>query len=237
LRIRKKTAKHLSISKNQFEYFDRFLVASTRKTLEVLETMFSLNIESSDSSIKILPTVDVKHLELLSSDPLFVISSEMTGEMHGRLKLLMSKNDFTSLGEALKPTLKLLFLSSPDADLSTLEDQTPKWMEEGRRPDPDDSVFLNLMMDTSTELGNILFGIYTDTIYEVFDLHTHHSLPEFSRDNDHQYIQEVLSSPGPKSKQHMLIQNDFTILENHFALWCLISPSKKSLQTMLDRVG
>ena len=237
MRIKKQTSNQLSISKNQLDYFDRFLVASTHRTLDVLETMFSLNIESSDSNIKILPTVDIQDLEPFGNESLFIISSEMTGEMQGSLKLLMCSKGFASLGKSLKSTLKLLFLSSPDADLSTLEDQIPEWMEEGQHPDSDDPVFLKLMTDTSTELGNILFGIYTDAIYSVFDLHTHHSLPVFSRDTQQQYIQGMLSSPDLLNKQHLVIQNDFTISGENFGLWCLISPAKKSLQVMLDRVG
>ena len=212
-------------------------MTSTRKTLEVLETMFALYIESSDSNIKIFPSAAFKDLEPLSGSKLFAISSEMTGEMQGSLSLLMSSQDFASLGEVLKPTLELLFLSDPDTDLISLKDQSPDWMIKGKQLDPDDAVFRKVMIDTSTELGNVLFGIYSDTIYEVFDLHTHHSLPEFSTGTSDHYIQKVYSSPEPMSEQHFLIQNDFTISQKHFTLWCLISPSKKSMHVMLDRVG
>jgi chemotaxis protein CheY-P-specific phosphatase CheC len=225
------------LTKNQFVFFDRFLVASTHKVLDVLETMFSLNIDGSDSGIRILPTDAIENMERLSSDPLFVISSNMTGEMQGSLKLVMPLSDFKDLGEALKPTLKLLFLSNPDADLSTLEDQTPHWMEDGKQSDSDDFAFLEQMIDTSTELGNVLFGIYTDAIYKVYDLHTRHSLPEFAITSDQQYISDMLSSSALLDKQHLVIENNFSLLNGHFGLWCLISPSKKSFQVMLDRVG
>jgi len=212
-------------------------VASTRQTLDVLENMFSLNIDSSDSGISILPSAKIKKIKDLSKNPLFVVSSKMRGEMWGSLTLLMSSSDFKNLGEALKPTLKLLFLSNPDADLSTLERQTPGWMKEGRRSHLDDDAFFERMVDTSTELGNVLFGIYTNAIYEVFDIHTHHSLPEFSPRAGKQHIQDILSSLKLLNKQHLVIQNNFTIFEKYFNLWCLISPSKRSLKTMLNRVG
>ena len=213
------------------------MIASTHKILDVLETMFSLNIDGSDSGIKILPTDAIENMERLTSNPLVVISSNMTGEMQGSLKLVMPSSDFKDLGEALKPTLKLIFLSNPDADLSTLEDQTPHWMEDDKQSDSDDFAFLEQMIDTSTELGNVLFGIYTDAIYRVYDLHTRHSLPEFAIASDQQFIGDVLSSSALLDKQHLMIENNFSLLNGHFGLWCLISPSKESFQVMLDRVS
>lgn len=232
----KKNSNLLSLTKNQVKYFDRFLVANTAKTLDVLETMFSLNIDSSDSRFKILPTSDVVKTERLTSGSLFIISSKMTGEMQGSMRLLMRATDFNNLGEALKPTLKLLFLSSPDADLSVLDDQMPDWMEDVDQLCSDDDVFLEQLMDTSKEFANVLFGVYTSAIYRVFDLHTHHSLPEFSKATSQQSIQDIFSSRDPPDKQHLLIENNFSVLQNQFNLWLLISPSKKSLQVILNRV-
>lgn len=225
------------MTKNQLAYFDRLLVANTRKTLDVLETIFSINVDSSDSRIKISPTVDLETSERLNSGSLFIISSKMTGEMQGSLSLLMRATDFKNLGEVLKPGLKLLFLSSPDADLSTLDDQTPDWMEEDDQPDQDYGVFLEQMIDTSKEFGNVLFGVYTSAIYSVFDLHTRHCLPEFSKITSQQPIHEVLSSRKLLNRQHLLIENSFSVSQNQFHLWLLVSPTKKSLQVMLNRVG
>lgn len=222
---------------NQVKFFDRFLVANTLQTLDVLETMFSLNIDSSDSRIKILPTADVAKTELLNSGSLFIISSKMTGEMQGSLSLLMRATDFKNLNEVLKPTLKLLFLSSPDADLSLLGDQMPEWMEDDDQPSSDDYIYLEQMMDMSKEFANVLFGVYTSAIYSVFDLHTHHSLPEFSKITSQQSINDFFSSRDLRDKQHLLIENNFSVLQNQLNLWLLISPSKKSLQVMLNRVG
>ena len=63
-------ANKLSLTKNQINSFDRFLVASTGKVLNVLETVFALNIDSSDSSIEIVPTVNIEKIKHLSSGPL-----------------------------------------------------------------------------------------------------------------------------------------------------------------------
>ena len=53
----------------------------------------------------------------------------MESELSGSLHLLMRSIDFENLSEVLRPTLKLLYLSSPDASLVTLENQKPEWMD------------------------------------------------------------------------------------------------------------
>ena len=227
----------LSLTKNQINSFDRFLVASTGKALNALETMFALNIDRSDSSIEIVPAADIKKIEPLSSEPLYAISSEMAGELQGSLHLFMRSSDFKNLSAVMKPILKLLFLSNPDADLAALESQKPDWMKDNGKPDTDDSAFHEQMIDALTELGNVLFGIYTSAIYVIYDLHTYHALPESLRDINQQYIQQVLSPPELLDKQHLMIENEFSALDKPIKLWCLISPTQKSLQEILNRIG
>ena len=92
-------------------------------------------------------------------------------------------------------------------------------------------------MDALTELGNVLFGIYTKALYITFDLHTYHSLPESSRGTNQQYIQQILSSPAFLDKRHLVIENEFSTLNKTIKLWCLISPKQKSFQEILNRIG
>ena len=205
-------ANKLSLTKNQIKFFDRFLLASTGKVLNVLETMFALNIDSSDSSIEIVPTVDIEKIEPLISGPMDVISSEMAGELQGSLHLLMRSSDYKTLGEVMKPILKLLFLSNP-------------------------AEFHEQMMDALTEMGNLLFGVYTSAIYMIYDLHTYHSVPKFLIVTDQQYVQQILSSPELLDKQHLVIENEFSALHKPIKLWCLISPTQKSFQEILNRIG
>ena len=232
----------LNLTRNQISSFDRFLIASIDKALNVLETVLGLNIDSSDSSIEIVPAVNIEKIEPLSIEhlsngPLYVISSEMAGELQGGLHLLMRSSDFKNLGEVMKPILKLLFLSSPDTDLATLESQKPDWMKDNDESHTDDSAFHEQMIDVLTEMGNILFGIYTSAIYEVYDLHTNHTVPEAFRNTDLHYIQQVLSSPELLDVQHLVIQNEFSALEKPIKLWCLVSPTQKSFQEILNRIG
>jgi chemotaxis protein CheY-P-specific phosphatase CheC len=231
----------LSLTRYQINSFDRFLIASIDEALNVLETVFALPIDSSDSSIKIVPAVNIEKIEplsieLLSNGPLYVISSEMTGELQGGLHLLMRSSDFKNLGEVMKPILKLLFLSSSDTDLATLESQKPDWMKNNDKSHTDDPAFHEQMIDVLTEMGNILFGIYTSAIYTVYDLHTNHSVPEAFRDTDLTRIQQVLASPELLDVQHLVIQNEFRVLEKPIKLWCLVSPTQKSFQEILNRI-
>lgn len=237
IETKKLIANQPSLTKNQIKYFDRFMVASTSRLLNVFETMVALEIDSSHSSLDIMPAVNIEKLEPLCSEPLFVISSEMMGELQGGLHLLMCSSDFKTMGEVMKPILKLLYLSDSDTDLTTLESQKPDWMKADQKPLKDDPTFHGRMMDALTELGNVLFGIYTKAIYLTFDLHTYHSLPESSRDTDQQYIQQILSSPALLYKQHLVIENEFSTLNKTIKLWCLISPKQESFQEILNRIG
>jgi len=227
----------LDLTKNQINSFDRFLLTSTSKALDALETMLALNIDSSDSSIEIARVVDVEKIAPLSREPLYVISSEMAGELQGNLYLFICSSDLKNLSEAIKPTFELLFLSSPDADLATLESQKPDWMNDDYKPHTDDSAFHEQMMDVLTEMANVLFGIYTKTIYAIYDLHTYHSLPESLRDTDRQHLQQILSSPKLLKKYHLVIMNEFSASHKPIKLWCLISPTRKSLKEILNRIG
>lgn len=237
IETKKLIANQPSLTKNQIKYFDRFLVASTSRVLNVLETMVALEIDSSHSSLEIMPAVNIEKLEPLCSEPLFVISSEMTGELQGGLHLLMCSSDFKTMGKVMKPILKLLFLSESGTDLTTLESQKPDWMKPDQKPVENDPIFHAQMMEALTELGNVLFGVYTKAFYEIFDLHAYHSLPESSRDTDQQYIQQILSSPALRYNRHLVIENEFSTLNKTIRLWCLISPEQKSFQEILNRIG
>ncbi len=227
----------LSLTTNQIGYIDRFSVASTRKFLELLETTFMLHIDSSSSHIEIMPTNTIEKIEQLSSGPLYVISSGMTGELQGGLHLLMRPSDFKNLGEVMKPTLEFLFLSNVDANLGTLESQKPNWMQEHNESSTDDSAFPEQLMDALTEMGNSLFGIYTNAFYKTYDLYTHHSSIKTFRVTDQKSIQQVLLSPGMMNKQHFVVENELIVSDHHIKLWCLISPTQKSFQEILNRIG
>lgn len=227
----------LGLTTNQISYIDRFLVTSTRKFLELLETTFMLHIDSSGSNIEIMPTNSIEKIEQLNGGPLYVISSGMTGELQGGLHLLMRPSDVKNLGKVMKPILEFLFLSSPDANPGTLENQKPNWVQENNKSNTDDSAFREQLMDALTEMGNSLFGIYTNAFYETYDLYTHHSSFKTLRVTDQKSIQQVLLSPRMLNKQHFVVENELNVSNHHIKLWCLISPTQKSFQEILNRIG
>ena len=230
-------ASQLSLSKNQVDSFDRFLLTVTSKTLNVLETMFMLNIDRSESSIEIVSAVDCEKIKHLGSVPLYAISSPMAGELQGSLHLLIHSIDFKRLSEVMIPILKLSFLSGIDADLATLENQKPEWMLDDDKTHMDESAFHEQMMDdVLTELANVLFGVNTSAMYMIYDLHTYHILTESLRIPDQQPIQQILSSTELPDQQHMVIENEFSVSGKLIRFWCLISPTQKSFKEILNRV-
>jgi len=235
IETKKELDSNLNLTENQVRSFDRFLVVGTGKALNVLDTMFMLNIDRSDSSIEIVSAANSEKIKHLGSRPLYAISGLLDGELQGRLHLLMRSKDFNCLSEVMKPILRLLFLSSTDVKLASKENIEPDLMRDDGNAHPDERVFHEQMMDTLTEMGNVLFGVYTSAIYKVYDLHTYHSFLEPLRDPDQRPIQQILSSQE-MSEQHIVIENEFSVLGNPIRFWCLISPTQKYFQEILNRI-
>jgi chemotaxis protein CheY-P-specific phosphatase CheC len=231
-----KSTDEVSLNKNQIESFDRFLVTATRDALDYLESMFLLNIDSSSADINIEPAVNNEKIHQLGESPLYAISSSMTGELQGNLHLLMRTDDFQSMGEVMKPILKLVFLSSPDANLADLECQMPDWMQDDENPSVEDMTFHEQLMDTLTEIGNLLFGVYSRAFYKIYDLHTSLSSPQALKNPDQQPINKILSTPEPPDQWHLLIENEFVVLNKSIRFWSLISVTQKSFNEILDRI-
>jgi len=229
-------ANQQSFTTKQVNSFDQFLVDGTGKALNALEDMFGLNIDSSDSSIEIAPAVSNENLKHLGNGALYIVSSAMTGDLQGSILLVMRSDDFNYLCEAMRPVLSLLFLSNPDADLAVLDSQKPKWMQENSKEPSEDAAFKEQMMDTLAEIGNVFFGLYTKAIYRISDLNTHHSIPEVLKDTDQQLIKQVLSSSEKPDQLHLVIENEFVVVDRPIKLWCLISPTRASLADILKRI-
>ena len=213
--------------------FDRFLVDGTGNTLSALTGMFGLNIDRSDSTIEITPAVHSQNLSRFGNGSLYVVSSDLVGEMQGSIVLLMRSCDFENLGDVMKPILNLLFLSNSDVDLATLDSQKPDWMNDNRIQHTTDPVFHEQMMDTLAEMGNVIIGLYTKALYKNYDLNTHHSLPKTSRIPDQESISEILSTTNETQPLQLVIENEFVVMNRTIKLWCLISPTSKSFQNML----
>ena len=226
----------LSLTPNQVNSFDRLLLDGTGNALNALEVMFGLAIDSSDSTIEIAPAVTSENLKHLGPGTLYVVSSDMVGEMQGSLLLVMRSDDFDYLSEVMRPVLGLLFLSNPDTDLAELDSQRPGWMQEDGTKKMDDAVFQEQMMGTLAELGNVLFGLYTKAIYKICDLNTHHSVPKPVKDPDQKAIKQVLSSSKISDQLHLVFENEFVVVDRPIKLWCLISPTQASLEDILQRI-
>jgi len=227
-------AQQISLTKKQINSFDRFLVDGTGNTLNALTGMFGLNIDSSNSTIEIASAVHSENLNRLGSGALYVVSSALLGDMQGSIVLLMRKCDFECLGDVMKPILNLLFLSSTDTDLATLDNQKPDWMRNSSLNHSSDPVFHEQMMDTLSEMGNVIIGLYTKAIYKNYKLNTHHSLPKTLEDPDQQAFSQILSSSEVSEPLHMIIENEFIVMAKPIKLWCVISPTLESFQNMLN---
>ncbi len=227
-------ANQQGLTSKQIDSFDRFLVDGTSKALNALETTFALNIDSSESSIEIATAVNSVILKHLGSGTLYTVSSTLVGDMQGSIVLLMRKCDFECLGDVMKPILNLLFLSSTGTDLATLDSHKPDWMQNSGLNHSSDPVFHEQMMDTLSEMGNVIIGLYTKAIYKNYRLNTHHSLPKTLEDPEQQTFSQIVLSSEVSEPLHMIIENEFIVMAKPIKIWCVISPTLESFQNMLN---
>ena len=226
----------LNLTEKQVNSFDRFLADGTERALSALDNMFGLDIDSSDSSIEIAPAVDSENLKHLGNGTLYTVSSAMVGELQGKILVLMRACDFKYLSKAMKPVLSLLFWTGTDADLTPLDSQEQDWMEDDETDVPEDAEYHKQMMDTLGEMANIFIGLYAKAIYKICHLNTHYSVPFAMKDTSQQIVQQVVWAPEVSNRMHLVIQNEFFVMDKPIKLWCLISPTQKSFREILKRI-
>ena len=229
-------ASQLNLSDKQVSSFDRFLFDGTEKALNALDNMFGLDIESSDSCIEIAPAINSENLKHLGDGTLYTVSSAMVGEMQGKVLVLMRSSDFRHLSKAMRPTLSLLFWTGTDADLTILDEQEEDWVDDDAEEIPEDAEFHRQMMDTLGEMANVFIGLYAKAIYKICQLNTHYSVPFAMKDTNQEIVQQVLWSPEASDQLHLVIQNEFFVMNKPIKMWYLISPTNKSFRDILQRI-
>lgn len=224
------------ITSNQWDFLNRFLVEASDKVFKALELMFELNISSSTSTIEISTAQNSEKLPHWSGETLYTVSSSLSGGFQGDIHLLLRSADFKYLSEALKPILSLIFFCSSDADLATLDSQKPLWMQEDNEQagNSEDAAFHRQMMDTLTEIGNVVFGIYTKTIYQMCVLNSHHSAPDVLKKTQPTVVQQLLSPLAPQDQLHLTIENEFVVMNRPIRFLSLISPTRGALYDALE---
>lgn len=224
----------LLLTAEQHGLFDQFLLDGTANTLTALDTVFELSIDCSGSSIEVAPAKQNENLKNFGSGPLYIISSALAGEVSGSIVLLLRDTDFKELSEVMKPVLSLLFLSAPDTDLGALDRKNPAGGGKNREGLLGDSAYRELMMDSLTEMGNVLIGLYAKSIHKICGLSTHHSLPLIMKDPHQTVIRQILYSPSERDRFHVVIENELYLEDKTIKLWCLISPTRDSFSDILS---
>ena len=228
-------ANQMNLTETQVESFDQFMLDGTGKTLDALETMFGLSVDSSNSDMEIAPAANSEYLKHLGHGTLYTVSSALVGDLQGSILLLMRSSDFIRLGEVMRPILSLLFLSSPNTDLATLDREKQSWMHDNDYGHSNDSAFQDQMLDTLAELGNVLIGLYSKAIYRICKMNSDHSVPFALRDTGQKLMQSVLSSSEVPDQPYLVIENEFVVMGKNIKLWCLISPTRDSFKDILSR--
>ncbi len=210
------------LTAKQIHFFDHFLIDGTQKALHALDSMFGLDIDSSDSSIEIAPGDNPEFLQQLGSGSVYTVSSAMTGDLQGRILLLLRSGDFRTLIKIMKPILSLL-LQPDDGDGDT-------------GPPPGKVDYHREMMDILSEMANILIGLYAKSIYKICDITTHYSVPKIEKDSNQQAIRQFLSASAKKGQPQLVIENEFFVTDKPVKLWFLIAPTPKSFAKILRKI-
>lgn len=226
----------LNLTEKQVDSFDRFLVEGTQKALSALDDMFGLDIECSDSCFEIAPAISSENLKQLGDEPLYTVSSAMVGDMQGRIFVLMRASDFKHLSKVMKPTLDLLFCADIDADLTPTDGQVNGKTNTNNKRKTEAELFHEQMMDALSEMANVFIGLYARAIHGISKLNTHYSVPYAIKDPSQEIVRHFLWAPEASEQLHLVIQNEFFVLDKPIKLWCLFCPTRHSLQNILNRI-
>jgi len=225
----------LNLTQRQINCIDDFLVYGTQQAIEALEVMFGLPIDDSESTIEIATVRSSHNLHFLINEGLHIVSSAMSGELQGHIVLLMRASDYRRWCEVMRPVLALLYLSSTDEDLATLDRGKPSWMEDADADSKEES-FQAAMRDALNEMGNVLFGIYTRAISKTLRLEAFHSVPRCTLSPGGRIVMEDTSNTDTLDQLQLVIQNDFHVMDQDLRIWCLISPTRDSFHHMMDTI-
>jgi len=228
--------RQLNLTDKQVSSFDLFLADGTDKALTVLDNLFGLDIDSSDSCIEIALAVHSENLKHLGNETLYSVSSTMVGGLQGQILVLMRSSDFAHLSNAMRPMLSLLFLTGTNADLTLQESPEQDWMDGDGSENPEEAEFHKQMMDTLSEMSNVFIGLYAKAIYNICGVNTHYSVPQALKDPDQLAIRQIFAAPDATDQLHLVIQNEFFVLDKPINLWCIISPTQKSFGHILRKI-
>lgn len=163
---------------------------------------------------------------------MYIISSTLEGQVDGSIALFMRATDFNYLSQVMRPVLSLYFYANSDDDLEELEHNKPDWMQKSPEDCVNDSVYKKQMLDVFAEMGNVLLGQYTKSIFKIYGLNTQHSVPLLIRDPQQVMTRQLLFASGEKSRFHIVIENEIIMDDKPINLWCLISPTTASFASI-----
>lgn len=226
----------MTFTNEQASVFNRFLLEGTNNALNALESVFDLSVSCSESTIEVAPTIHNENLRHFSGEPLYIISSTLHGEVNGTIALFMRASDFKYLSEIMRPVLSLYFYVNSDDDLQELDHHQPDWMTKDAEDCMNDIAFKEQMMDVFAEMGNVLLGQYTRSIFKIYGLKTQHSVPRVIKDPRQEATRQLLFSSAEKTKFHIVIENEIIMDDKPINLWCLITPTPKSFMSILNVV-
>lgn len=229
------TAENNLSTEQEFE-FNRFLLDGTTKALVALQNIFDLNVTSSDSTISVAPASANDNLKHFGNGPLIIVTSKLANDIQGNCSLLLRWRDFRYLSEVMWPILSLMFLSKPDLDLDTIEGHKPEWMLEGQAGHLNHPGYQEQMMDALKEMGNVLIGLYSKSIFNVCGLSVNHSMPLVMKDPQQTIFQRMMFSENVRERIHLVIENDLFFDNGTMKMWFVVSPTPASFNIMLQKL-
>lgn len=219
----------MRLTEKQIRSLERVLLHVTDDTLKSLENVFSLDISSSDSCIRLITALDNEVLKPIGSGTLYTVKSGLEGQVEGQVLVLMRVQDFRYLGRLMKPVLARYFGAgtgkrAPDSGSGG----APIPIEAGK-----DARLNAQMMELLEELGNILCGVYSRALYKVCGLDSHHGMPVAAVDRQQNVLQKLFGEPAAGLQPLLVLENEYFVQDNPVRFWGLIAPAKASFMRIL----
>ena len=227
------TPKKLSAA--QIGFLHKVIDGGNRHVCTTLEMLTGQSVDQHSVRTQVIPGVDAMELlALMDLDPgpgASVISS-VHGDVEGNFLFLQTRRDFQTLSQVMGPTL----IGGARRAVNGAEDHSkPDWLIEQRHQDLDSRELQAQMLDTITEMGNVLFGIYLTAFYSDCKLTAFQDVPTASLVDDPQsLLMKTLSWKSRGANIAFVIEIDYVIAQKTLKAWLLMLPLMSGLRAMFD---
>lgn len=196
----------------------------TQQVIEQLSVRTRVVVEASMRDL-----ASLMHLE---TDPVASVVSTIRGDFESTFLFLQSNRNFETLGQVMGHALTGTARSRTHPFTLHLQ---PDWTFEQKHQILDKETMKAQMLDTISEIGNILFGNYLTTFQNDLNLTTYQSVPSTRLvDDPLSLLMQTIPWSSGGAPIAFVNQINCVIRQRKLEAWLLMVPDASGLEKMID---